>query len=221
MVGTGFFISPNTVVTCAHVILCHAGAYKMLNIEGAIHETNPRYEEILQSYFHDEQFDVHVETPKGERLKALRVSFDGGADAALIDIEEEGMPLHLEEKDVQIGEDIMTLGFPYTIQMKDEEFPFAANKGYVISYPTVVIGGYVTRRFMQIFCPSMGGASGSPIFDGDGHVVAMLNGQMRWGDDHFMFMENGKTVVDALHVPLPYGFCTPIKSVMDAVQKID
>lgn len=215
MTGTGFFIDDHRIVTCAHVLLGTTNLASL--IDGPVKET-AKHERALRAYSVRKKIAVRVHDASGTSLRIKSVRFDAGMDVGVITVVQSGAPLPIGRGGMDIGDDVMTVGFPYAIQTKDTEFPYAAGKGNVMCRVRVRVGGYRTRGFVQIYCPSMGGASGSPIFSSEGRVVGMLNGQMRWGDDHFAFLEpkDGKETLvrDAFHVPLPYGFATPVREVL-------
>lgn len=225
MTGTGFFIDDSYVLTCAHVLLCNANIASLLEAGDKLTKESASLEQKLKTHFLKSKITVFVETEKGKRMKAKSVSFNGSMDVGLVSIQSRGVPVEVKMRPMKIGETIMSLGFPYTIQTADDKFPFSAVQGIVMSQPKVQIGGYLRRLFTQIYCPSMGGASGSPVFDEQGFVIGILNGQMRWGDDNFLFRDenakdSSKIIKDAFHVPLPYGFVTPLQKIWSKVESL-
>jgi S1-C subfamily serine protease len=221
MTGTGFFIDSYHILTCAHVVLGHANLLALLAAHSRKVEDVDN-EGWFEKYFNKHGISITVEYETGEKVKPKKVQFNGAMDVAILHVGEEGAPLPIDENAAKIGDDIMTMGFPYTIQTDDVDLPYSASKGNVMSFPTVQVGGTLKRTFVQTYCPSMGGASGSPIFSSKGRVIGILNGQMRWGDDNFVFMDGNKSTMtkDAFHVPLPYGFVTPIEDVLKVVKKL-
>jgi len=226
MTGTGFFIDEHHVLTCAHVLLCEPNIRSLFGENEKFSKETSLLEQKLKSVFSKENISVFVENHKGKRTKAKLVSLNGAMDVGLVRVEKIGMPIALNRKrPLRVGESIMTLGFPYTIQTNDDKFPFSAAQGNVMSLPKVQIGGYLRRSFAQIYCPAMGGASGSPVFDENGDAVGILNGQMRWGDDNFLFRDEdakdaSKIIKDAFHVPLPYGFVTPLQKIWPKIENL-
>ncbi len=221
MTGTGFFIDDHRIITCAHVLL---GTTNLSSLIDDTVKDAAKHERALRTYFDEKKSVIRVQDVQGKSLRIKNVRFNGGMDIGVITVEKKREPLPLSRATLHVGDDVMTVGFPYTVQTKDVEFPYAASKGNVMSRVRICVGGYRTRDFIQIYCPSMGGASGSPIFSNGGEVIGMLNGQMRWGDDHFAFLEQQEAkevlIRDAFHVPLPYGFVTPIQTALRIAKKL-
>lgn len=208
-VGTGFFIDKNRIVTCAHVLLDVGNVQEVLD-----QHPEKKPEEAVRARL-EKLETLSVERADGSHVKLQKhCDIDPAFDVALLHtIAHSGEPLNVSSKKIGIGEDICMLGFPEAIHTDQTRFPYTANKGYVMSYPIVKIGGYKKRCMMQVFCSSLGGASGSPIFSAEGEVIGMLNGQMQWGADNFVFMEKDEKNADTfkkdfLYVPLPIGFAT-------------
>lgn len=207
-VGTGFFIDKKRIITCAHVLLDAGNTQEILK-----KYPSKKPDEAVRARL-DEMKTLRIERSDGSRIRIqAHCHIDPAFDVVIFHATTQGEALNIHPQKMKIGEDIFMLGFPEAIQTHQTHFPYSAAKGYVMSYPTVQIGGYTKRPMMQIFCSSLGGASGSPLFSEEGKVIGMLNGQMHWGADNFVFMEKDEKDADIfkkdfLYVPLPIGFAT-------------
>lgn len=220
-VGTGFVLQEGIIVTCAHVLLAHNNLQAALESLGGTE--NPQ--ERLQRLFADTISEVDVYDFNGNPLPIDDIRFDGGMDVGVLRTATRSYPvLPIANATLAMGQEIVTCGYPYAIQTEPTDYPYAVTAGMISSEINVQIGGYECRRFFQASIAVLGGASGSPVFSRDGSVVAMINGQMQWGADNHVFMsregvkETLKT--DALYIPLPIAFITPIGVVMEIAKRL-
>lgn len=113
--------------------------------------------------------NIEIETYAGETMRATYVSGDARADVALIKTEKpikNAAIAKLASEPTRIGEPVVTIGHP------------SSNKAW-----TATVGVYYTSE-PNLYnvesglysLPSIGGVSGSPIFNMQGEVVAMVYG---------------------------------------------
>lgn len=220
--GTGFFIAPGLIVTCAHVVLFHARLDLLLEEQGVAEKNADAY---LRRRFDEEIDRVMVEFADGSVQKASDVRFDGAEDVALLTVEADGPVLAPGRNAAEIGDDVFLCGFPYAIQTVTDAFPFAVHKGHVTSVCTLKMGGYALKERMQLQLMALGGASGAPVFSSaTGKPVAMINGHMTWGADRVAIMgdeaSGGALTPDDVYVPLPLAFATPMARVLERAKML-
>lgn len=224
--GTGFFIAPDKIVTCAHVVLFHPRLDVLLQ---ELNVSDKNGEAALQKHFTQNIEQVMIEVSTGERKKAESVRFNAALDIAVLTLKtgvKDVEPLGSHTQDVSIGDEVFFGGFPYVIQTPTEDFPFAVHKGHINSFPALKMGGYKKKEMMQIQMMALGGASGAPIFSAEnGALVGMVNGHMTWGADRVAIMKNdessdAKFHPDDLYIPLPVVFGSPIEEVLKTAKDL-
>lgn len=219
-VGTAFaFGKKGKFLTCAHPLFCTGDLSTVLRSLG-----NPADSEAaLRSHFRKTVKRVELETQDQKRHPVTGASFDGLTDVAILSTNLD-LPVLLGVDDAidLTAHDVYCCGFPYANDTKLDAFPFAAWKGSVMGKGTFHIGGTRKKPFYFADMFTMGGASGAPVLDTDGRVVAILAGQMTWGADNFVFLEeeHGKPSMkeSSLYVPMRYAFLTSIHDALGALR---
>ncbi len=222
--GTGFvYSSKGDVLTCAHMLFRTGQIADILKTLGAQKDK----EAALQRYFRETVKKVEIETHDGKRWTATSVAFSGAMDLATLRVKTTAplpsLILETEQEPLQ-GEDIFLCGFPFAVGTPLDQFPFACWKGNIMGSCNARTGGYKKRQFMFAYTLALWGASGSPVFSDNGKVIGILTGQMIWGADNILFKQSGKKSSDpesgSLHVPVPYGYITPIRKALAIAKQL-
>lgn len=114
---------------------------------------------------------IFIQTSKGQYYKAFLISFDPKSDVALLKIEDSefrfnknsrSLPYSLLKKRADLAQEIFSIGYPSDDPVYNEGY-ISAQKGYE--------GDDASYRLVITANP---GQSGSPIFDKNGNIVAIL-----------------------------------------------
>jgi len=114
---------------------------------------------------------IFIQTSKGQYYKAFLISFDPKSDVALLKIENNefrfnkgyrSLPYSLLKKRADLAQEIFSIGYPSDDPVYNEGY-ISAQKGYE--------GDDASYRLVITANP---GQSGSPIFDKNGNIVAIL-----------------------------------------------
>lgn len=114
---------------------------------------------------------VFIQTSKGQYYKAFLISFDPKSDVALLKIENnefrfnnnnKSLPYSLLKKRADLAQEVFSIGYPSDDPVYNEGY-ISAQKGYE--------GDDASYRLVITANP---GQSGSPIFDKNGNIVAIL-----------------------------------------------
>lgn len=119
----------------------------------------------------------------GKYYNVTRVlAADKDADIALLETEYPQSKIHylpLKQELVELGEPVMVLGYPKIFQLGDSSI--TVTKGDVSS-----LRKFSSNTFIQFTAVVTGGSSGSPIIDGNGEVVGLVQGGMNLGQGMFV-----------------------------------
>ncbi len=114
---------------------------------------------------------IFIQTSKGQYYKAFLVSFDPNSDIAMLKIENSdfrfnnnsrSLPYSLLKKRADLAQEVFSIGYPSDDPVYNEGY-ISAQKGYE--------GDDASYRLVITANP---GQSGSPIFDKNGNIVAIL-----------------------------------------------
>jgi serine protease Do len=107
---------------------------------------------------------VMVTFPDGKRVKGVTLGNDHGVDAGIVKITEPGeypfVPLG-NSREAQLGQWCLATGFPVSFQRGNQ--------------PAIRLGRIIVSKSRMIVsdCVIMGGDSGGPLFDLNGHVIGI------------------------------------------------
>ena len=115
-----------------------------------------------------------VATAKGLPARIVKWQRFNQGDSALIKIEEDGMnALPLSDQSVQVGTDVITIGYPASIDTTvDADLTPSYKEGSVSSQKTV--GGGLTQVY-EISAQTSKGMSGGPTVNDQGEVVGVIS----------------------------------------------
>lgn len=131
--------------------------------------------------------EVRVTLFDGKGLAGKIIGLDPARDIALIDVTASfGAAVSLAggKGKVGMGERIFSVGCP-------ESLGGTVYSGFVNGPPRLVGGQYLLQADMQVYP----GSSGSPVFDAQGNLVAMVKGRFR-GTDSMGFLIPHETILD-------------------------
>lgn len=136
--------------------------------------------------------ELKVQIEDDQEYEAELVSYHGGADVALLDVEGEELPtIPLgSSKNVKLGSDVVALGYPAPGDS------FTVTKGLLSS-----IKEEKGRKTLQISSPVNPGNSGGPLLNSSGSVVGIV----------FAKADVGKYLQQYGTVPEGIGFAVPIE----------
>jgi len=222
-VGTGFVINrEGCIATCAHVLLNQENISTILPADML---SEMEREKFCAEYYKKNIQNIDVYDAEGLPLSVKKVAFHCADDIGLIQVHTPMQALSISSVGMEIGEDVYSCGFPFSDQCEPSEWPYAFSKGYIMNKATMIIGGYGHRNVLRAFMPALSGASGSPICTASGEVVGILNGQLSWGSDKFLFQTKDdkgyeQVIKDFLFVPLPYAYITPVSIMMSRITEL-
>lgn len=163
--GTGFAVdSSGTMVTNKHILVGEEG------------DKTPRRIGVIFSgstqMFRGDMIGVSAETDIG----VLRVAIKGGTPRVV--------GLARSREGVERGDPVAILGYPLGFDL-----PMEAQGGHPIAEPTLTVGtvSKALTAVVQVDAYGAPGSSGSPIFDRDGRVIAVLYGGERESQGKIIF----------------------------------
>lgn len=185
--GSGFFIDPVFVATCAHVV-------------------RESREGVITSYWGKEEENWRI------KYEVVTRGFEGDDDVAILKVDtgqfdKEGVEnikaslsgLKWRKTNLESGEPIMICGFPVNYPI-----PILA-QGVVSTSP-------IDRRSrILVSAPIQHGNSGGPCFDRRNRVIGLASAFFGFGSVE-VFTQSGKTIED---IPRNYGEVVPIRKVRD------
>jgi hypothetical protein len=170
---TAFAVRPNVLATNAHCVVTarrHVGSVTALENEGhgqSFSITDMR----THTGYRDN--DAHALTPD------VGIVYISGRAAVVLTLASQA-----ELSAIGAGDDIYLIGFPG--RLMDSGNPaatfFAAHVGRVTN-PAGRLGSFAENWLVQHDAPTTHGTSGSPLFNGKGHVIAVNAGSYLEGDE--------------------------------------
>ena len=174
--GTGFSVDSNgTMVTNKHILVGEDGTKTPRRI-GVVFSGSTQM-------WRGEMVGVSPETDLG----VLRVMIKGGTPRVA--------GLARTREGVERGDPVAILGYPLGFDL-----PMEAQGGRPIAEPTLTVGtvSKALTSVVQVDAYGAPGSSGSPIFDRDGKVIAVLYGGERESQGKIIFAIPGYIVADYL-----------------------
>lgn len=192
--GTAWSVGSNLLATNAHVARIFRGVPAGREFVARSSDTPPQDFVVHAVRIHPgyEQFQqltrsvCPLESGLGERVR--EVGFINGCDVALLTVELEGralgpaLPLATDSDlaAMRPGDKLGYVGYPMEglVAVLDPRAPRPTTQiGRVVGVVDFFNGerSDLERQLLKHSLPTAGGASGSPIFDGHGRVVALLN----------------------------------------------
>lgn len=140
-------------------------AVEMVSSRGSGFNIDPNGLIVTNKHVVEGAGGITISFPSGERYLAKWVQEVSGADLALVKIEGEALPyVPLSTVKPAIGSDLVFIGNPLG-------FDWTVSKGQVLSY--IDLEDY-ELPVMLLSGPIYSGSSGSPVFNEEGQVVAVI-----------------------------------------------
>lgn len=117
-------------------------------------------------------------------VRADVVKYDMPADTALLRTRQDlkGYHFMVDATKPREGTDIKVLGYPFGVtDVRSSPGEITSDEEQPVTYGGPE--GFTVRRTITTSAPVNGGNSGGPVLDHDGHVVALVTGQMNWSGD--------------------------------------
>ena len=117
-------------------------------------------------------------------VRADVVKYDMSADTALLRTRKDlkGHHFVVDATKPHEGTDIKVLGYPFGVtDVRSSPGEITSDQEQSVTYGGPE--GFTVRRTVTTSAPINGGNSGGPVLDHDGHVVALVTGQMNWSGD--------------------------------------
>jgi S1-C subfamily serine protease len=131
----------------------------------------------------------------------LRLATDASIDLALLQIDDGGTKLPAVHEvassvDAPVGSSIATIGFPL-----GTDLPMEGSGNTAIAKTSLTVGtvSKTVPGLLQIDAFASHGSSGSPVFDGHGHVIGVVWGGPKDGAGRIVFAVPANQIADVLH----------------------
>lgn len=117
-------------------------------------------------------------------VRADVVKYDMAADTALLRTRKDLKGYHfvVDTTKPPEGTSVKVLGYPFGVtDVRSSPGEITSDQEQPVTYGGS--DGFTVRRAVTTSAPVNGGNSGGPVMDHDGHVVALVSGQMTWTGD--------------------------------------
>lgn len=213
--GTGFFCTPDAILTCAHVLLGHPDL-RALKEQFLRADASADLKKEFMRFFEERIPVVTVELSDGTILPAEWVKIDARFDIGLIKVRGNFPQIIRRQKALRLGEEVFFCGFPIGANTDIEKNAFTVNAGFVSSLRKTVVGGYKNRDIIQVSAINLNGNSGAPLMlRSTGELLGIINGNMLIGHDAIMSVAqtpNGSVVQPVpFRVPIGVAYATDIE----------
>lgn len=157
-VGTGIRTSPSSFVTCAHLTL---GVNRLRTIiEGVSTKQNILENENPWEAAKSSIQSLVIRDANGTDHPASITAFDPANDIATLKADVPGLIANIDTSAVILpGQELLLFGFPYTIDTREEDWPFAVYSGMASRSIEAFVGGVQRRKYTEIVGVSFGGSA--------------------------------------------------------------
>lgn len=220
--GTGVWISPTDIATCAHVLLgCDdlTAALRMYAQDKKPKKINDALSQLIKKSIHS----LKISDVQGKDIAIDAISVVAEYDIAILHAAKRhphSYHFPCSKQSPALLDNIICCGFPDTYGIRSVHSPLTVLRGSIRSLPLLRFTGTKRYRHFSIdaLCPP--GMSGGPVFDPlNFHLLGLINGYNSWGNESVVMesKKNGKTVrmPEPLYTPLSITFVTPVDKIRD------